>query len=483
MEIYVIQPGDTLSSIAGKYGVSLTGLTQLNGLPNPEQLVVGQAILIPGPPPGPLQYTVVAGDTLYQLAQIFNTTVTAIARANSITNPDLIQVGTALTIPGWSQMNYIVRPGDSLFIIADRYQTTIDLLVRVNHLTASPMIFPGQILIIPQLPAQAARKSIETLGYFQMTNLTGLRRSLGFISTYITYGALFQFPVAADGTITAPANTGNAVTILKDFNVRPLIAITNWGQTGFESELARTIMGNATVKASTINNLLSLINQYGFAGVNVDFENMYAEDRQLFNDFLSDIVNALKPQGFLTTVAVAAKFSDQPTQSWVGTFEYGTIGRIVDIVFLMDYEWGWIGGPPQAIAPINLVRRALSYAVTQIPRAKIIQGEPFYGYDWPLPHTPEKLAVPVNLIEVYDLAYRHNARINYDNTAEAPWFRYTDGQGVTHEVWFEDARSFEAKYRTTKEFDVRGAGWWSYVNEPYGFPQNWPLMGELFMVK
>ncbi len=483
MEIYVIQPGDTLFTIAQRFGVSLQALINLNQLPNPERLVPGQAILIPVTPPTPLRYTVVAGDTLYLLAQLFNTTVNELVRVNNIADPNRIQVGTVLTIPGWSQVPYTVSSGDTLYQIANRFNTPLNLIVKVNQIANPALIFPGQVLIIPIAVPPVIKTSIETFAYFQLTNLNALERSLANIGPYITYGALFQFPINATGDITVSENTARAVSILKRFNVQPLMAITNWGPTGFELDLARAIIGNPTVKARTINNLLSLLSQYGFAGVNVDFENMYPEDRQLFTDFLRDMTAALRSQGFLVTVAVPPKFSDQPTLPWVGTFDYAAIGQIVDIVFLMAYEWGWIGGPPQAIAPVNLVRRALNYAVTQIPRSKIIQGVPFYGYDWTLPQTPERPAVPVNLVAVYNLAANAGATINYDAVAQSPWFRYYDPQGVQHEVWFEDARSIEAKYLVNKEFGVRGLGWWSYINEPYGFPQSWSILNEYFNVR
>jgi spore germination protein len=482
MEIYVVQSGDTLFNIARRYGVSLDDVQNLNTLPNPDQLVIGQAIILPAPPPAPLEYTLITGDTLYQLAQTFNTTVTAIAQANNITNPGLIQAGTAITIPGWVQIRYIVRPEDTLYTIAGRFNVPLNPLVKTNQISNPALIFSGQLLNIPQRPAQVAQKPVITMAYFQLENLNGLSRSLTAIAPYISYGAIFQFPVSADGSISVPDNTARAVSILKGFNIQPLMAITNWGPAGFDPGLARTILSDTAVKARVINNLLALLNRFGFAGVNVDFENMYAEDRIVYTDFIRDLAGALKPRGYLVSVSIAPKFSDLPTAVWVGAFDYAAIGELADLIFIMTYEWGWIGGPPMAIAPISLLRRALAYAITQIPPAKIIQGVPFYGYNWPLPHTPEKIAVPVNLVEIYNLAYRFHAVINYDPAAQSPWFRYIDEQGLEHEVWFEDARSIEAKYKANKDFNLRGIGWWSYVNEPYGFPQSWPILGEMFEV-
>lgn len=483
MEIYVVRPGDTLYGIALRFGVTIAELININQFANPAQLVIGQAILIPVSPREPLRYTVAAGDTLFQIAQTFNTTVAAIAQANQIADPNRIQVGTILTIPGWSQTTYTVRSGDTLYLIANRFGIPINLIVRANQISDPSRIFTGQTLIIPQPVSPTARRIIETMGYFHLTNLAGLGRTLATFGRYFTYGGLFQYPISATGEITVSPNTQQAANLLNSYNVKPLLVITNWGPDGFDLDLARAIMGDPAVKARAIQNTLQIVDRYGFAGVNVDFENMYPEDRPLYTSFIRDLRDTLKPRNFILSLAVPPKTADLPNASWVGTFDYRALGELADFIFLMTYEWGWIGGPPMAIAPINQVRRTLDYAVTQIPRTKILQGNPFYGYNWPLPDTPENVAVPLNLVEVYSLAFRFNASINYDTVAQSPWFRYTDATGVSYEVWFEDARSFNVKYDTTNEYNLRGVGWWSYVNEPYGFPQNWPLMDEKFSVR
>ena len=151
MEIYVVQPGDTLYRIAQRYGTTVAALQSVNQLPNPDRLVIGQAILIPSPPLEPLRYTVQPGDTLYQLALLFNTTVSQIAQANQIINPNQIAVGTTLLIPGWSQFNYQVQPGDTLSLIAGRYGISVAMIAKVNQIANPALIYPGQILRIPQI--------------------------------------------------------------------------------------------------------------------------------------------------------------------------------------------------------------------------------------------------------------------------------------------------------------------------------------------
>jgi spore germination protein len=483
MEIYVVRPGDTLYRIASKLGVTLAALLQLNASINPNRLVVGQAILIPAPPVQPLRYTIEPGDTLYILAQTFNTTVPTIAQANNISNPHLIQPGAVFTIPGWSQTQYTVRSGDTLYRIGGNFGIAAALLAKINRIAPPALIYPGQVLTIPQPIPAAVKSPLEVTGYFQLVNLTGLEHTLSQTGAYFTFANFFHYPVNGDGTITISANTRRAVEIAQRFKLQPLPVITNRSPaTGFDPDLAGAILGNAEIRQKTVASVLNLLDSFGFGGINVDFENMYPEDRRLYTAFISELTQALKPRGYLTTIAVAPKYSDFPTSAWVGTFDYAALGQVADRIFLMTYEWGWSGGPPMAVAPINQVRRVLEYAVSRIPRKKICFGIPLYGYNWALPDTPENWAATINLVNVYDLAYRYGAVIHYDPVAQSPWFEYRDENGIRHEVWFEDARSVRAKYALARELNLNGVGYWCYTNEPYGFSQNWPLLSEFFTV-
>lgn len=135
-----------------------------------------------------------------------------------------------------------------------------------------------------------------------------------------------------------------------------------------------------------------------------------------------------------------------------------------------------------AVAPLNQVRRVLQYATSLVPPEKILQGIPLYGYNWPLPDTPESRATTVSLTEVYDLAFNAGVSISYDEIAQSPWFRYTDPQGILHEVWFEDPRSLRAKFELAQEFGLRGVGFWTSTNANYAFRQIWSLLCDTFTV-
>lgn len=106
----------------------------------------------------------------------------------------------------------------------------------------------------------------------------------------------------------------------------------------------------------------------------------------------------------------------------------------------------------------------VDYALTEIPAEKLFLGVPVYGYDWPLPFREGVTrGESVSPQEALALARRHGAEIRYDETAQAPWFRYTAAGGREHEVWFEDARSSYAKFRLAAEKGLQGVGLWNLM--------------------
>ena len=133
-----------------------------------------------------------------------------------------------------------------------------------------------------------------------------------------------------------------------------------------------------------------------------------------------------------------------------------------------------------AVAPINMVRRVLDYAVTEIEPAKISLGIPNYGYDWPLPFVRgETEAVTIGNVEAVQIAITNNAAIQFDQTAMSPFFRYIL-EGIEHEVWFEDVRSLQAKFALIREYGLRGCGYWQIMR---WFRANWMLLADTYRIE
>lgn len=155
--IYIVQKGDTLYSIANKFNLTVSKLKELNNL-NSDTLTVGQELIITEQEelPETNQYTVQKGDTLFSIANKFNTTVDEIKRLNNL-NSNTLTIGQILNIPKQSTesptppeetITYIVKRGDSLWSIANTYKTTVEKIKELNNLTSNSLTI-GQKLIIP----------------------------------------------------------------------------------------------------------------------------------------------------------------------------------------------------------------------------------------------------------------------------------------------------------------------------------------------
>ncbi|MED4902776.1 glycosyl hydrolase family 18 protein, partial [Weizmannia sp. CD-2023] len=199
-----------------------------------------------------------------------------------------------------------------------------------------------------------------------------------------------------------------------------------------------------------------------------------------YTAFLRRVARRFRPEGLLVSTALAPKISGTQPGLLYAAHDSGAHGAIVDFVILMTYEWGWAGGRPRAIAPIPEVRRVVDYAVTVIPRNKIMMGAPLYGRDWRIPWRAGTTARTISPHEALSLAARYGADIRYHPTDQAPYFRYTDASGQQHEVWFEDARSMRAKINLLNEYGLRGISYWVLGNP---FPENWVVQQALIQAR
>jgi peptidoglycan endopeptidase LytF len=158
--IYIVARGDTLRSLATRFGSTVDSIVASNpSITNPNVIYEGQRLTIYSgpatpppatPPPASGQtYYAVKGDTLRKIAAKFNTTVDAILRANpQITNPNVIYVGQAITIPA-APTTHVVQRGDTLRIIANKYGTTVDAILALNPKIKNPnLIYVGQVIVV-----------------------------------------------------------------------------------------------------------------------------------------------------------------------------------------------------------------------------------------------------------------------------------------------------------------------------------------------
>lgn len=417
--IYVVKQNDTLYSIAQRYGVSLNNLIEVNQFTHPNDLVVGQTVFIPQED---IVYTVVQGDSLFTIANKYNVSLERLIAANANMN-----------------FPYIIRPGDKI---------TIPLsLEKLGEMESNGFVFP-----------------------------TVSDSTLSEILPHLTFISPFSYEVREDGSIS-PLNDTNVVTQAREVGVAPLMTITNIQEGGgFSGDITNKIFTNEEAEDALITNIINTMEAKDYFGIVVDFEYLHPSDKDNYTNFLKKLTDALHPLNYVVMVALAPKISADQPGTLYEAHDYQAIGQIVDRAIIMTYEWGYLYGPPLAVAPINPVREVLDYAVSAIPHNKILMGVPNYGYDWTLPFVQGRPARVVTNVGAVDLAREVGSFIQYDEVPQAPYFTYFRN-GNEHIVWFEDARSIDAKLRLVSEYGLAGVSYWELSNN---FPQNWLVQDSLF---
>ncbi len=420
-------------------------------------------------------YVVKQGDTLYDIATKYNTTVDKIVADNELNVSDQLVVGQTIVILT-NSVTHTVVSGDTLYKIAAKYNIPLNELQQANPQISNPFnLQVGQVVIIPN--TNKPLRDIEVNGYcFANINREVLNKTL----PNLTYISIFSYEVLPTGDLVNIAADQEIINIARSKQVAPIMVISNIEQNnGFSSEIASVVLNNVQVKQNLINNIIRVLQQKNYYGLNIDFEYLYPNDRQAYNNFVAEVTNMLNPLGYIVTTALAPKISENQQGLLYEAHDYEAHGNIADRVVLMTYEWGYTYGEPMAVAPANQVSRVLDYATTVMPSNIILMGMPNYGYDWKLPYEQGNAASAIGNVSAVNLAREKGSFINFDTVQQAPYFNYYTSQNE-HVVWFEDARSTYARLKFVADYNLAGVSYWT-INQY--FPQNWLVLNSMYKVK
>lgn len=373
---------------------------------------------------------------------------------------------------------YVVKQGDTVDRIADNTGASVEQIIYDNQLEYPYGLAIGQALLVND-NVRNAQRAISVSGYaYPFINAEVLEQTLPYLSEL----PIFSYGFTMEGELIPPPY-GDDEWMIREalrFGTLPVLTLTPFGPDGnFNNQLIHSVVNNDAYRDSLIQNLLAVMEEKGYQGVDIDFEYILAEDRDAFSAFVRQVAETMRSAGYHTSVALAPKTSsDQAGLLYEGK-DYRALGEAADHVLLMTYEWGYTYGPPMAVAPVNQVRRVVEYALTQIPREKIDLGIPNYGYDWPLPYERGvTAATTVSNVQAVRIAVEHGAEILFDPVAQSPYFKYTES-GIEHEVWFEDVRSMQEKFNLIKTYGLRGCGYWQIMQL---FRANWLLLYSQFYI-
>lgn len=433
-----------------------------------------------------LIHTVASGETLSSIAADYNLTASYLERINELPNPEALVVGQDIVIAYTDTIHTVVED-DTLTTLSERYGVPLLLILRNNPSIAartpaadgSITLFPGESIIIRFSDQTASvRNPISVIGYaYPNIDREILRQTLPFL----TYLSIFTYGFTFEGELVT-VDDSELIAIARSYGTAPILLFSTLGPDGqFNNNLSSALFASPELQERIITSLIQTMQEKGYYGLDIDFEFVLPEEREAYIAFVTLLTERCNAAGFEVLVALAPKASATQRGLLYESHDYGGLAAAANSVLLMTYEWGYTYGPPLAVAPIPNVRRVLDYAITEIPPEITFMGIPNYGYDWPLPYERGVTrAQSIGNVAAIELAAQYGAAISFDQTAQAPFFYYTANDGTAHVVWFENARSIEAKLNLIVEYGFRGAGYWNIMR---WFPQNWLVVNLLFEIQ
>ena len=422
MQIYVVKPGDSLYSIAKMFGISLHMIMETNGLERPNDLVVGQSILILTP-----------------------------------------------------EITHIIRPGETIEYIAAQHNRSVNQIYRNNpYLNARPSLVAGDELVISYTDKPTTQILVNGFLYPNI-NHELLTNTLPFL----TYISPFTYSFSYDGNLT-PLRDEFILRRAYEYGVRPLMTLSSIDDDGrFSPELSDALLNSVEMQQKLMSQVLNTLQTRQYAGVVIDFERIFPKNRDIYTNFIRNIHKFLNDNGYILYVAVAPKISAEQLGALYTAHDYEGLGEASDGVIIMTYEWGYIYSQPMAVAPIQKVEKVVQYAVSAIPESKIFLGMPNYGYDWTLPFDEKtSRARVIGNEEAIQIAITQNAAISFDEESQSPYFRYYVNN-KEHEVWFQDARSSNAKFDLVKKYNLAGVSYWTIMKKSH---PEWQLLNATFQI-
>ncbi|PAF23157.1 glycosylase [Terribacillus saccharophilus] len=318
-------------------------------------------------------------------------------------------------------------------------------------------------LIYSQLKTNAQSNEKMVLGY--TTSEESSYQSLKEYHEYINTIAMDTYAFETDGNLSGEAPE-NQLKYAKQHDIDTYAVLSNFGKTDFDPDLAHAVMNDKEAKSKFIGHLVHLAAENDFTGINIDFEAIYPEDRDLYSNLIKDTAKALKEHNIQTMVSVPAKDIDDPADDWSWPYNYEEIGEYADYVQVMTYDENGSWSDSGSVASLDWMKRILTFATESINPDKVIMGVPSYGYDWNLSNPDQNKLIEwdeiYSTIESYDIE-----PITNEETASMH-FNYTE-EDQEHIVWFEDEDSLQEKSYLTNIYGIAGVSVYAMGHETESF--------------
>lgn len=422
-------------------------------------------------------HVVQQGDTIQSIAEYYRTSETVLIRDNALREPDNLVIGQAIVI-AYPTLTYIVQEGDTLEGIANSHNVSLIQLLQNNpYLSDREYIYSGDRIVV----CYEKKGTIVTHG-----NTIPFINNISYTKTlpYLTYISIVNYTVTDTGEIISYYDDLELIQTAKQYSVIPLMFLTTLTLQGEANiRTAYQLLLDEHYQNRLIENIINSLREKGFYGINVSYEYVSETTLPYIERVYSKIEARLKEEGFFVFATINPNITVLGDELVFQRMDYTELSTLADSIVFMNYERARNVNPPSPISSIYQMEVYLDYLMDTVPTNILSLGLATIGYDWALPYLAGISSVnSLTIDNAIGLARNEGAVIQFDEISQTPYFRYTNRRGpnpVEHIVWFIDARSINALLDLVAANDLQGIGIWNITvfNE-----QLWLIINSQFEI-
>ena len=239
----------------------------------------------------------------------------------------------------------------------------------------------------------------------------------------------------------------------------------------FDPDLTSNLMNNGIKRSQIIDKIIEITQKKGFDAINIDFENIYLKDKDMFSAFIKELYCKARAENILVSVDITIL---SKTENWSLCYDRKVISKYADYIMLMAYDEN-VSGTPGSVSSLPWVEYGVKNILEYAPNEKIVLSIPFYTRLWEtcegesglkVKSTALKIQTAQNVIEELEMKLIFD-KITGQNYAE----KIVDG--ITYMIWNEDKTSLTKRVEIVRKYDLAGYAVWTL---DYGTDEMWNLI-------
>jgi spore germination protein YaaH len=234
------------------------------------------------------------------------------------------------------------------------------------------------------------------------------------------------------------------------------------------------LLNDMNYRQSFVDNVMTLIKKYNFKGINLDFENMYMKDRDMYAELVRELSCTLRANGIISSVDVNVP---DGSENWSLCYDSKAISDIADYTIVMAYDqYGSSSKKAGSVASLDWVELNLQKMIERdgIDSNRLVLGVPFYSRFWRVRNGVVVSTSTMTMKTVKDYMDKHSDSVEWVEESGQYVVRYKD-KNDDIEIWVENEKSLKEKLKLISKYKLAGfAAWrWGFENE-----ETWSLIGE-----